>query len=82
MIQYGFTNWRVAAVDLGRKMAAELGIFHHVTNDHEFRDNRLFYCFSHIEDRPTNNKMASFKMTDLENIGEIFRIGAVVYDIK
>jgi hypothetical protein len=84
MIQHGIANSRVAAVDLGRKMVTELGLFHHVTNEHDFRDDRLFYRFSPIEDRlSTDIKTKSMiKSSNLETIGEIFRNGVVVKNVK
>lgn len=36
---------RVEAVDLGRQLQRELSLFVHVTNDHLFKDEYLFYRF-------------------------------------
>ena len=84
MIQHGITNSRVAAVDLGRKMVTELGLFHHVTNDHDFRDDHLFYRFSPVDDRLITDiaTKSMLKSSNLEAIGEIFRNGVVVKDMK
>jgi len=38
---------RVAAVDLGQSLAREFGLFEHVNNEHEFRDEELLYRFSY-----------------------------------
>lgn len=41
---------RKEAVELGRTLARELNLFDHVTNDHAFADDYLFYEFKSSRD--------------------------------
>lgn len=45
LVQSRIANSRNQAVSIGRKLAEELSFFHHVTNDHEFKDEYLFFRF-------------------------------------
>jgi hypothetical protein len=45
MINDGLTTTRDEAVQLGQCIMTELGIFEHVTRDHTFADEYLFYHF-------------------------------------
>jgi hypothetical protein len=45
LVGHGLTENRVQAVDLGRSLAREFGLFAHVKNEHEFKDEKRFYRF-------------------------------------
>ena len=46
LVYSGVAKNRWEAVQLGRKLARELNLFSHATNDHEFRDEYLFYRYN------------------------------------
>ena len=43
MIKYKFAPSRAAAVELGNKLAKQFELFTHVTNEHELKDDYIFY---------------------------------------
>jgi hypothetical protein len=45
LVYSGVAATRWEAIQLGRKLARELKLFKHVTGDHEFRDEYLFYHY-------------------------------------
>ena len=45
MVERGLAKTRTEAVELGRMLARELGLFRHVTGDHAFSDDYLFFRF-------------------------------------
>ena len=51
MIDSSLAETRRDAVKLGREMAKELNLFEHVTGQHEFSDDYLFFRFTDDEDR-------------------------------
>jgi hypothetical protein len=54
LVENRLAKTRKEAVELGRNLARELGLFHHVTGDHAFCDDYLFFRFS-----DANNKHSS-----------------------
>jgi hypothetical protein len=46
LVEKRLAKTRKEAVELGRNLARELGLFHHVTGDHAFCDDYLFFRFS------------------------------------
>ena len=46
IVERGLAKSRTEAVELGRALARELGLFQHVTGDHAFCDDYLFFRFS------------------------------------
>jgi hypothetical protein len=53
MVEHGLAASPEAAVRLGNDLL-EANFFHHVTRDHEFKNNKLFYRF--LEDEPDRGK--------------------------
>eukprot|EP00984_Skeletonema_dohrnii_P005765 scaffold2037_cov87-Skeletonema_dohrnii-CCMP3373.AAC.7 len=63
MINDGLTTTRDEAVLLGQSIMAELGIFEHVTRDHVFADEYLFYHFvdrGDVAQNPSTRKKFSW----------------------
>eukprot|EP00984_Skeletonema_dohrnii_P009078 scaffold3423_cov70-Skeletonema_dohrnii-CCMP3373.AAC.2 len=63
MINDGLTTTRDEAVQLGQIIMAELGIFEHVTRDHVFADEYLFYHFvdrGDVAQNPSTRKKFSW----------------------
>jgi len=63
MINDGLTTSRDEAVQLGQCIMAELGIFEHVTRDHVFADEYLFYHFvdrGDVAQNPSTRKKFSW----------------------
>eukprot|EP00986_Skeletonema_menzelii_P000439 scaffold128_cov140-Skeletonema_menzelii.AAC.15 len=59
MVNDGITATRDEAVKLGQSIMTELGIFEHVTRDHQFADDYLFYHFvdrGDVAHNPSTNK--------------------------
>jgi hypothetical protein len=70
---------RKDAVILGRRLALELNLFRHVTNDHEFKDDFLFYRF--LDDDTSsigNSSVSSLRYADLEKIANDVRDNVTV----
>jgi hypothetical protein len=65
---------RKDAVTLGRRMSLELNLFRHVSNDHEFKDDLLFYRFMDDDTSSIgNSSVSSMTSTDLEKIANDLR---------
>lgn len=64
MVKEGFCISREEAVDLGKELQRELGLWHHVCNDHEFEDQYFFFRFSNYADSTTDDDTMSFKSGD------------------
>jgi len=92
IVKSGLADSRIAAVELGRDFVKHANLFHHVTGDHEFRDDWLFYRFADENDRVCiSPSMMSLRVSgsssdaagiSLETIGEIVRNGITVKDIQ
>jgi predicted ATPase len=50
MVKQNIASSREEAIDLGRRLARELHLWYHVTNDHQFSDSYLFFRFSSDSD--------------------------------
>ena len=50
LINNGLANSRDEAVLLGQSIMTELSLFEHVTRDHEFKDDYLYYHFVEVRD--------------------------------
>ena len=50
LINNGLANSRKEAVLLGQSIMTELSLFEHVTRDHEFKDDYLYYHFAEVRD--------------------------------
>ena len=50
LINNGLANSREEAVLLGQSIMTELSLFEHVTRDHEFKDDYLYYHFAEVRD--------------------------------
>ena len=48
LINNGLANSREEAVLLGQSIMTELSLFEHVTRDHEFKDDYLYYHFAEV----------------------------------
>jgi predicted ATPase len=46
MVKEGFCTSREEAVELGQELQNELGLWHHVCNDHQFEDKYFFFRYS------------------------------------
>ncbi|CAB9497546.1 Rac exchanger 2 protein [Seminavis robusta] len=53
MVRVGFASSRSRAELIGRQLQSHLNLFHHVTNDHKFRDKYYFFRFTPLEKRKT-----------------------------
>ena len=63
MINDGITSTRDEAVQLGQSIMSDLGIFEHVTRDHVFADDYLFYHFvdrGDVAQNPSTRKKFSW----------------------
>jgi predicted ATPase len=62
MVKEGFCTSREEAVELGKELQNELGLWHHVCNDHEFEDKYLFFRYSTTNfDSSRDDDALSFK---------------------
>jgi hypothetical protein len=78
---------RRQAVEIGRRLASELDLFDHVTGDHLFKDDFLFYRFNDESLRRWTGLSQISGLSDissssfsLEKIAEIFQKGVDVQD--
>ncbi|CAB9525103.1 DEP [Seminavis robusta] len=55
LVYTGVAATRWEAVQLGRKLAREYGLFCHVTDDHDFQDDYLFYRYNKDADESKTN---------------------------
>ncbi|KAL3921620.1 MAG: hypothetical protein SGILL_002658 [Bacillariaceae sp.] len=73
MVENDLVATRQDAVDLGRCMQEEQSLFYHVTNDHKFKDEYLFFRFdsaisdgSYSETRETSHDAGSVSASDMD----------------
>lgn len=59
LIYHGVAKTRWEAVQLGRRLAREMNLFKHVCNDHEFRDEFLFYRFSELDEMGIDSSLGT-----------------------
>ena len=88
LVKHKYARSRLQAVELGRKLQARFDLFRHVSREHAFSDDRLFFVFvPKIERRASISNFEldfSIQMEDidspmvLQRVADTFRNGVVV----
>jgi len=70
---------RLEAVDIGRNLAREFNLFEHVTKDHEFKDEYLFYRMVNLDEIRGLSEIA-IECSRLFEMASLFEAGIEVKD--
>jgi len=84
MVNSSLAKSRKHAVDLGRTLSKEVGLFLGINGSKDFKDDYLLYRFSEQfgDDISKNMQSVSHKFMPLDKIAESFRKGVTVSDHK
>ena len=59
LVDHGYASSRGKALQIGRKLAYEFGLFNHVTRDYDLEDENYFYCFTSSDQRVARGESRS-----------------------
>jgi hypothetical protein len=79
LVNSSMAKTRKDAVILGQRLSNELNLFHHVTNEHVFKDDFLYYRFTD-EEVSYSGSSRRYSPEMLQEIGRLMRKGIKVKD--
>lgn len=84
LIRYRMANSRREAVEIGQALCSQMNLFQHVTNDHDFCDDYLFFRFQPssewkpVEQQANGNADEEAVDPKLRELADLFRRGVKV----